>query len=240
MPDRRTRRGPHPKDHELFADPALIALRAAVEELSWLRARDYAEPSALKLVGDRHQLASRQREAVRRSACTDRQRASRARREVAVADASRIGVDGFNLIITIESALAGGIVLIGRDGAYRDLASVHGSYRRVTDTERAIALVGRVAADAGVVELVWYLDRPVSNSGRLRALIEATLAPYPFGVVVELCADPDRLLATEHDVVASSDAHVMDGAPAWTALARRVIDDHIPDAWRVDLQAPPP
>src|SRR5690606_36397710 len=108
---------------------------AAVEELSWLRSRDYAEPSALALVGDRHQLAARQREAVRRSACTERARASRSRREVAVADASRIGIDGFNLVITIESALAGGVVLVGRDGAYRDLARVHGSYRRVADTE---------------------------------------------------------------------------------------------------------
>lgn len=236
MPDRRRHRGAHPEDAELFGEAHLDRMRAAVAELSWLRTRDYAEPSALKLVGDRHQLHGRQREAVRRAACTDGQLASRARREIALADAPRVGVDGFNVIITVESALAGGVVLVGRDGAYRDLASVHGTYRRVADTERALALIGRVAADADVVELVFYLDRPVSNSGRLRALIEAALRPFPFGVVVELCPDPDRVLATDHDVVASSDAHVMDRAPAWTPLARRVIDDHIPEAWRLDLR----
>src|SRR5690606_37804042 len=157
---REARRGPHPKDPALFAAEQLPALRGAVAELSWLLSRGYAEPSARKLVGDRNQLVSRQREVVRRAACTDRQLASRSRREMALTDATRVGVDGINLVITLESALSGSVVLIGRDGAYRDLASVHGSYRRVAVTERAIELVGEVAARAGVAELAFYLDRP--------------------------------------------------------------------------------
>src|SRR6266404_1471952 len=43
-------------------------------------------------------------------------------------------IDGFNLILTLESALGGGVMLVGRDGCYRDMASVHGTYRRVEET----------------------------------------------------------------------------------------------------------
>lgn len=228
-------RGPQDGDCELFAEERLSALRVAVVELSWLLSRGYSEPSARKLVGDRHQLVERQREAVRRASCTEAQLASRARREVALTQVPRLGIDGFNLIITLESALAGGLVLVGRDGALRDLASVHGNYRSLDHTERTIDLVGQVAAEAEVGELVWYLDRPVSHSGRLRGLIERSLSKRPFALRVELHDAPDRVLATDHDVVVSSDGYVMDAAPAWTALARAIIEAHVPEAWLVDL-----
>ena len=58
-------------------------------------------------------------------------------------------IDGFNLILTLESALGGGIVLGGRDGCYRDLASVHGTYRRVEETRPALDLSTRLLADLG-------------------------------------------------------------------------------------------
>jgi hypothetical protein len=40
-------------------------------------------------------------------------------------------IDGFNLLITIESALSGGYIFIGVDGGFRDLSSIHWSYKRV-------------------------------------------------------------------------------------------------------------
>ena len=40
----------------MFSAEALPRLQAAVADLSWLRTRDYAEASAIKLVGDPSQL----------------------------------------------------------------------------------------------------------------------------------------------------------------------------------------
>src|SRR5688500_10446127 len=53
MPDHRSHRGPHPEDAGLFAPAVHPTLRSAVADLSWLLTRGYADPSALKLVGDR-------------------------------------------------------------------------------------------------------------------------------------------------------------------------------------------
>ncbi|HTU63532.1 MAG TPA: DUF434 domain-containing protein, partial [Polyangiales bacterium] len=150
------------------------ALRAATSDLSWLLERSYAFPSALKVVGDRYQLTARQRSAVQRAACPDSRVSARKARQLP-ASALRgeaLRVDGFNVLTTLEVALSGGVLLIGRDGAMRDIAGVHGSYRRVEETEGALDLLAHLTVEWGVACCEIYLDQPVSNSGRLRAFIE--------------------------------------------------------------------
>src|SRR6185295_13292534 len=130
MPDLRKHRGAHPEDRKLFGNDQLPALRRAVSELSWILTRDYSMKSALKLVGDRHALTDRQRLAISRGACSDQSNARRARTRVEIEElaSADVIIDGFNLIITIEAALGGGILFLCRDGCIRDLASVYGSY----------------------------------------------------------------------------------------------------------------
>src|SRR5687767_2214386 len=150
MPDKRTHRGAHPEDAEGFAPPWHAALRAAVADLSWLLSRAYATPSAVKIVGDRYQLSARQRTAVTRCACANEQLAGRLRREVRleqVRGGDVLIVDGYNVLTTIEVALGGGWLLAARDMTYRDMASIHGSYRKVEETRPAIELLGRRLAD---------------------------------------------------------------------------------------------
>src|SRR5438876_10830755 len=169
MPDTRNHRGAHPADRELFADNQLPVLRTSVADLSWLLTRGYTMKAALKLVGDRHALTDRQRLAVSRAACSDQSKEHRAATNLpaeAVAGEELI-IDGFNLIITIEAALSGGVLIHCRDGCLRDLSSVHGSYRSVNETEHAIVMIGETLDQAAVESAAWILDKPISNSGRL-------------------------------------------------------------------------
>ena len=159
MPDKRKHRGRHPDDDRLFADPLLETLRTAVAEYSWLLTRGYAVDSALKLVGDRHGLTARQRMAVRRSACTDHALRRRANAMITLGEVGgrSVGIDGYNLLITVESGLSGGLILIGRDGCYRDLASIHGTYRKVEETVPALCgngqeEVGEVCDDGNTAD----------------------------------------------------------------------------------------
>src|ERR1044072_16248 len=126
-PDNRQHRGAHPADRELFDGGKLAALQTATSELSWLLSRRYAAKSSLKLVGDRYGLTDRQRLAVSRAACSDEQKEKREKTSIALKAVrdQRLIVDGFNIIITVEAALGGGVLLICRDGSLRDLSSVH-------------------------------------------------------------------------------------------------------------------
>ena len=232
MPDTRKHRGPHPADAELFRLEFRPVLREAVSDLSWLMTRGYAATAALKLVGDRFRLAERQRIAVRRSSCSDQSLADRRSRQVVESGLAgqTICVDGFNVLTTIEAALSGGILLHGKDGCYRDMASMHGSYRKVEETRPALKLVGEALEDLEVGCCRWFLDRPVSNSGRLSQLIRDTAAECGWPWESELVADPDRDLMAMRSLVVSADSQILDHCHGWFNLARTVVDQCIPTA----------
>ena len=173
MPDKRTHRGPHPADEKLFAPEAISNLRSALADYSLLLTKGYAEKSALKLVCDKFSLTQRQRLAVMRSACSDRQLASRSENRIEAKNLAgqSVAVDGYNVLITVEAAMSGGVIFAGRDGCFRDLASIHGTYRKVTETIPAVRMIGEFLQEIGAGKALWLLDSPVSNSGRLKTLI---------------------------------------------------------------------
>ena len=240
MPDTRTRRGPHPKDRELFTKRWVPVLEIAVAELSWLLSRGYSDKAALKLVGDRHSLRDRQRKVLQRAAASVD--ACRQRREKELSfDALRgqtVVVDGYNVILTLEAALCGGLLLLARDGVMRDLAAMSAHYRRIDATTTAIALLADFFARAGCVQVILYLDRPVSNSGRLKKLIQDTVTDRTPAWRVDLTDRTDQLLASSPHIVASADSAVIDASRRWFNLARAVVELAIPDAWILDLRPP--
>ena len=144
--------------------------------LCWLLSRGYATVSALKLVGDRLSLTERQRQAVRRSACSDAARARRLERICPESDLAGCDllIDGFNVLTTIEAALGGAVVLSCRDETYRDIAGLHGTYRRVAETMPSISLLGATISGLNIRRCRWLFDRPVSNSGRIRASVSSS------------------------------------------------------------------
>jgi hypothetical protein len=232
MPDTRQHRGPHPADAELFAETYWPTLRTAVAHVSWLLTRGYAFNATGKLVGDRFQLTQRQRLAVMRSACSDAARDDRHRRQIPCESLTGvpIEIDGFNLLTTIEAALSGGVILRGRDGCDRDLASMHGNYRKVAETRPALQVIGETLDECHAGSCVWWLDRPVSNSGRLSTIIRDVASKAGWDWDVRLVDDPDSVLVRTEAVIVSSDSVVVDGCRRWTNLARRVIERHIPNA----------
>lgn len=234
----RGHRGADPEDAAQLGPAALPRLRAAVADLAWLLGRGYAEVAALKVVGDRYGLTRRQRAAVSRSTCDDAALARRRAHEAPI-EALRgaaVVIDGFNTLIPLERALGGGPLLVGRDGAVRDLAGVHGTWRVVAETDAAAELAGRVLADAGAASARWLLDQPVSNSGRLADRLRALAAAHGWAWTVEVLARPDPEVAASPDVVCTADGWILDRAARWFPLVRVAVERHAPAAWRVDLR----
>ncbi|WP_165071166.1 DUF434 domain-containing protein [Paludisphaera rhizosphaerae] len=236
MPDTRKHRGPGPGDREWFGESARPALVVATAEFSWLLSRGYAEPSALKLVGDRHRLVERQRSAVLRCAASDAAVADRRSRQVEPGDlrGQPIRIDALNVILTLECALGGGVVLGARDGCFRDLASVHGTYRRVEETRPGLEIAARLLRAWGVGPCTWLLDAPVSNSGRLAALIREVDPSF----IAEVVPDPDPILMLPGPAVATADSGVLDRCGPWLNLARLLVEAAVPEAFVVDLRTP--
>jgi len=232
MPDKRKHRGPHPADAKLFASPQWPKLQQAVRDLSWLLSHGYAEKSALKLVGDRYRLRERQRMAVSRASCSHQAALHRSTTQLAITELSGqlLHIDGFNLLISVESALSSGFLLEGVDGTYRDLASIHGSYKRVMETEEAILLIGKVLESLNLKQCIWYFDKPVSNSGKMKVMMLEIAAQYRWNWDAKLHYNPDKLLKEVPEPIASSDSIVLDKANQWANFARFVIEQFITEA----------
>lgn len=237
MPDKRTHRGPHPADAKIFAPAAIANLRCALADFSLLLTKGYADKSTLKLVGDKFNLTQRQRLAIMRSACPDQQLVSRKQRELKIADLSGrpVAIDGYNLLITIEAAMSGGVIFQGRDGCLRDLASIHGTYRKVTETIPAVKLIGDFLKENNVSETLWLLDSPVSNSGRLKTLIGRLADENNWSWDIKLLPSPDNELRKTDLIVASSDSIILDNCKKWSNLARAIIEQKLPQARVIEL-----
>lgn len=184
-------RGPHPEDPQLFDLRHAPDFALAIEDYSWLLGRGYARQAGLTLVGDRFQLTQRQRVALGRCACSDEALLRRTQKWVETFDSIRI--DGLNALTTVEAALAGGVVVRGRDGCFRDMASFHGNYRVVEEASPAIERIGHHLAGRPAL---WLLDKPVSNTGRLAQLLCSHAQTHDWPWTVELVPDPDALLKT--------------------------------------------
>lgn len=236
----KSNRGKHPRDEKLFAESQLPPLREAAADLSWMRTRGYTDNSSIKLVGDRYDLTARQRVAVGRCACSDQSRQSRSERSVPPEEIGDrlVLLDGFNVLTTIEAAMAGGILLRGRDGCIRDMSSMHGNYRVLDQSRDALEKILNTLQKRNISPSTWYLDKPVSNSGRLKAIIEEVASRFPqLSVQVTLVPDPDPILkkANREGVVATADSGILDECGEWMNLAATVIENECPDAEIIDL-----
>lgn len=217
MPRQQGHRGKHPRDHELFAPKWVPLLREAVHDLSFLLTRRYAETAALKLVGDHYQLTTRHRRAVLRASCSDPSLEHRRGSEAAARDlwGETVVIDGYNLLITAESILSDGVLLRGRDGCVRDMASVHGSYRKVAETGPALQLIGETLDTYAPETVCWFFDKPVSNSGRLKTFMAGIAEEFGWGWDIRLINKVDDTVSKTDAVAVSSDGWILDRVRRW-------------------------
>ncbi|PSQ62804.1 MAG: DUF434 domain-containing protein [Bacteroidetes bacterium QH_10_64_19] len=231
-------RGPHPEDPEQFGPDQYERLRAAVRDLSWLRSRGYSGGSTQKLVGDRYQLKRRQRNAVARSACRDARRAHRlrARCSPAAVAGRELHVDAFNVLITVEAALGGAYLFVGRDTAYRDVDPLKGTYRIVQQTDPALALLADTVSALNLEAITWHLDDSVSNVGRVRARLRHVASERGLAWRLVQEDDVDATLCDVTAPVVTSDSAILDATTAWLHLEALVHRRHVPSARVVDLR----
>jgi hypothetical protein len=206
-----------------------MSFELAIEEFRYLKNRNYPDKAALKLVSDHHRLDSTQRNCLFRavfSASESRQRRAKLIQAGNVAG-QHLGIDWYNVLITVESYLKGYPVFISDDGLVRDSSGVHGSYKAGKITQRGITeiLSGLAALKPARAEL--FLDSPISHSGEMADKLREELSrttSLPHQVTVFPSADFP--LKSFTGIVATSDSSIIDGTRVQQVfdLARYVIE----------------
>ena len=231
---KNTRRGYVDTDEWEFSEGSLVVLKRAQEEIHWLLDRNYPIKNAVTFIGNHYLLSSRQRTALTRATSSTSALKARKKKKVFVCDNRIVIIDGFNLIITLEVALSGSTLIRCMDGTIRDLAGLRGTYRLIDKTDTAISLIGNRLKSMNVAGAVFYLDSPVSNTGRLKTRIMELLSGYDFDLSVELVSNPDKLLKDKAFVV-TSDAIILNECASWINMAADIISACISEIKCIDL-----
>jgi hypothetical protein len=229
-----SRRGFDPEDTKCFSVKEMEKLRIAREEVQWLMDRGYKIKPVMGLVGDRYLLSARQRTAIQRATSSEKDYLDRAATMI-TSEAAHEGyllIDGFNLIITLEVALSGSLLILGVDGVLRDLAGLRGTYSLIDKTDTAMDLIGKTLNDLSVPGVKFYLDAPVSNSGKLKKKILESADGWQIPTDVELVHNPDTVLSASERVV-TGDSEILDKCTSWLNLSRIIVEKYIKDAWVV-------
>lgn len=231
------RRGYVPEDEREFCGQSLPVIKRAQEEVCWLINRGYAIKKTVEFVGNTYLLSERQRTAIKRACATDEELKIRASKLI-TGDISNltVNIDGLNLIITLEVALSDSTLLRCMDSTVRDLAGLRGTYRLIDKTDIALCLIGRRFTASGIAKAVFYLDSPVSNTGRLKQRIYEVAEEngWPFEVEVVLVPNADVVLCSMDNVI-SSDGIILNNCRSWINAAAEIKDDYIADASCVDM-----
>ena len=93
-------------------------LKQAVRDMNYLLSRDYPEKASSELAGNRYRLKTRQIQAFRGASASDRQLSERKSRKLEIKDlqGKTVYLDGFNVLILLESLLSGAYIFQGLDG----------------------------------------------------------------------------------------------------------------------------
>lgn len=222
-----TRRGYVPTDVKEFKDDNLNKLYKASEDLLYLLNRGYKIKGASTFIGNHYLLSERQRLALVRGISKNDD--IKRRKDKGISDFSDIEVvyvDGFNTIITLEVALSKSLIIKSMDETIRDLAGLRGTYSIIDKTEIAIKLIGDFLLEHKIEKTIFYLDKPVSNSGRLKMKILEILEDTELEIEVVNIDNVDSVLKFKDNVV-SSDAIILDNCISWINLNKYIIEEKI-------------
>jgi len=214
-------RGKNTGDDTLFGSEKQISkLKLAVEDMRYLLTREYPEKAASELVGNRYRLKTRQIQALRGASASDSQLHNRRLKhvETLALKGRTVYLDGFNVLILLESLLSEAYIFEGLDGCIRDLSGVHGTYKRVNQTLIAVELIAAFYQKNQIQKLVWIFDKPVSNSGRIKQIILEFAEQHQLNWEADLQFNPDKFLAESSEIIISSDAWILDHCKEWFNL----------------------
>jgi len=187
----------------------------AVRDLRYLLNRGYPRDSAVVFVANHHRLKLDERHLLARCVFSRAEVAShRAKSAGSVGVRGKgLGVDGYNVLITSESILAGKPVVRCDDGFVRDLRAIFGKYRTSSVTSHALVKILKTIAGARPSDVIIMFDSQVSRSGELAAEVRRRLKEVGLRGDAQTVAGVDFKIRG-FDVVASSDRAIIERARA--------------------------
>ncbi|VVB62947.1 Uncharacterised protein [uncultured archaeon] len=176
--------------------------------------RGYPKESAIRFVSDHHRLLEEQRFMLTRVVFAS-DTAEKRRDRILPLEALHgraLFIDGYNVLISVESLLGGKPVYLCDDGFLRDIQGIFRSYRPSDLTAPALDAIFDLLARACPAVTEVLLDQQISMSGRLAVMTRMAMAEHDVPGMVRTAQDVDRQLKKMKGVIATGDGAILDAA----------------------------
>ncbi|MCK5822873.1 MAG: DUF434 domain-containing protein [Bacteroidales bacterium] len=202
----------------------------AINDYIYLLEKKYPQKAILKLIGDKYLLSSVERTILFRGITTKNKIISRSTKLASENELfnQTIHVDCYNTLITIGSYLNGSTVFIGNDNFLRDASEIHGKIFRTELYEKSLSLIFYYLKTKNVSNILFYLDKPVSYSGKLCSDINDLLNKEKINGKAQTCESPDFILKNiDFGFCSTSDSIIIDNSNVKIFdLSRKTIEFH--------------
>jgi hypothetical protein len=201
------------------------SLHQAAADFRYLLNRGYPRDASLSLVGNRYALPRSARQILHRGVFADAvAQARRAKLRLLNTLAGKpLALDGHNVLITLESALLGRVLVAADDGFIRDVAQLSRAYRDSPATRQALSLLAAYVSRHRPSPLTILYDAPMKRSGELAEQTRHLFAAQGLNAQARAVPVPERELLEFSGAVATSDTHLIDAKDILVDLAGEII-----------------
>ncbi|WP_300607994.1 DUF434 domain-containing protein [Methanohalophilus sp.] len=191
----------------------LRILAVAAEDLRYLLSKGYPRAGALKFVSDHYRLYSKQRHILNRTVIKP-DIVEKRKNKIIECDqipGKSLAIDGYNVLIGIETALEDYTLWVSDDGYVRDIRGKFNNFKMTDTTIIAIDKLMEILHQNQPSRTTILLDRPMSNSGNLAVLLRKKMKEHRIegDALTSDHVDYD-LKNIQSDIIATSDGIIID------------------------------
>jgi len=196
-------------------------LKEAADDLRYLLSRGYNRKGSVSFVGDKYQFDRKERLVLYRAVYDSKtaEKHSRKKLQIDAVAEKVLAVDGYNVVITIESMLMDKPLILCDDSFVRDISAVHGSHKPTVVTEDALRMTLSFLRAYKPLRVGFFFDSQVSHSGELASMTRNLLEDHGVNGKAEAVKKADTSALEYGEIVASSDAVLVEKAKKLVDLA---------------------
>lgn len=190
--------------------------------------RGYPSDSAVRFVSDHHRLPEEERFVLQRIIVPANAALARMAKSLRRNDLldRMVFVDGYNVIITAHSLLAGYPVYLCDDGFLRDTRAFFRGGRTLQVIASALSEILDLLASARPSRVQVLFDQQISRSGELAGEARRLMSARGLTGDARCARDVDHLLKACDSIVASSDGNIIDAVAAVIDLPGEIARGH--------------
>lgn len=181
-------------------------------DVRYLLDRKYPKKSVITNVSNHYGLTKNERNILARIACEKDISNDRRRKLVSMEyiHNKKLFIDGFNVLITVESLILGHPVFLCDEGILKDVRSLFRRYKMGFATKEALSMIDMITSKYNPEEIVLIFDSQISKSGELSKVARDVFNKNNCFVFTSKNTDREMITNSKRGIMATSDGVIID------------------------------